>query len=404
MKYSDRSKFPPIDYQNGIYLNGQVPLDERSVAATINDLYVNPSNRGASTLYGRAYVGMPVTIVETNQILICKNADPYTPGNSATTVNDDNFTTYWQPPLSEILSANAAGTGGGIDVSTLKSELTGQDIYSIGAKVDGTNIKIVNDKITGGSYKLTRVDSHTLEDGIWASYRLSYKGPDASSYTDLTDTQIDIPELDILEEVHICKATYDSVTGKYTETATDPADPSWETAAGDVYLHLIWKLSDQDSSKTTETYIKVGDMIKVDLTTINSRIKNLEDASNNVFGPRLNSCDASINALRQQISDTSTDFNTKLQNTSTYFEGLNTARVNDISTLRANTNSSLNDMNTTFTNSIANTKEELSGTISTVQTELNTKIDNTSSNLNSRVAEVSSGFNTLQTKVDASLG
>ena len=145
-------------------------------------------------------------------------------------------------------------------------------------------------------------------------------------------------------------------------------------------------------------------MIKVDLTTINSRIKNLEDASNNVFGPRLNSCDASINALRQQISDTSTDFNTKLQNTSTYFEGLNTARVNDISTLRANTNSSLNDMNTTFTNSIANTKEELSGTISTVQTELNTKIDNTSSNLNSRVAEVSSGFNTLQTKVDASLG
>lgn len=271
MKYSDRSKFPPIDYQNGIYLNGQVPLDERDVATTINDLFVSENNRGAATLYGRAYVGMKVTIANpsTNDfnIYICKNADPYTPGSSSTTVNAQNYTQYWRPSV----------------------------------KTDEDAIKIIDDTITGGKYKLTRVDAKTLSDGIWASYRLSYKGPGASSYTDLTDTQIDIPELDILEEVHICKATYNASTGKYTETATDPSDPSWETAAGDVYLHLIWKVSDQDhqgGTTSTETYIKVSDMIKVDLTTVNSRIKNLEDASNNVFGPRLDSCDASINALR----------------------------------------------------------------------------------------------------------
>ena len=441
MKYSDRSKFPPVDFQNGIYVNGQVPLDERDVASKIEDLFVSTTNRGEETLYKRAYVGMQVTIANpsTNEfeVLVCTNADPYTPGNSATTVNAQNYTQYWRSMRTEISPAGGTSGGGAISITSEISPTTGEETFSIGVKVDNDTVKIVNDKLsislnsrvdndtikvisdklTGGKYKFKRVDEKTLGDGIWASYRLAYKAPGASDYVELTDEQIDIPELDILEEVHICKATYDSSTGKYTETATDPSDPRWDTAAGDVYLHLIWKVTDQDhkgGTTTTETYIKISDMIRVDLSSLMTRVSNLEDASNNVFGPRLNSCDASIVALRQQISDTSSDFNTKLQNTSTYFGGLNDARVQDITNVRSDmataataaktyTDGSINALNNSLTQTISSTKTELQNSISSVQSTLNTKIDNNTDTLNSRIANVSSNQQSTQSSLDSNV-
>ena len=337
----------------------------------------------------------------------------------------------------EISPAGGTSGGGAISITSEISPTTGEETFSIGVKVDNDTVKIVNDKLsislnsrvdndtikvisdklTGGKYKFKRVDEKTLGDGIWASYRLAYKAPGASDYVELTDEQIDIPELDILEEVHICKATYDSATGKYTETATDPSDPRWDTAAGDVYLHLIWKVTDQDhqgGTTTTETYIKISDMIRVDLSSLMTRVSNLEDASNNVFGPRLNSCDASIVALRQQISDTSSDFNTKLQNTSTYFGGLNDARVQDIANVRSEmataaaaaktyTDGSINALNNSLTQTISSTKTELQNSISSVQSTLNTKIDNNTNTLNSRIANVSSNQQSTQSSLDSNV-
>ena len=44
--------------------------------------------------------------------------------------------------------------------------------------------------------------------------------PDGNSYVNVSGSaQIDIPELEVVDDVHVCKATYDAATHTYTETA-----------------------------------------------------------------------------------------------------------------------------------------------------------------------------------------
>ena len=103
-----------------------------------------------------------------------------------------------------------------------------------------------------------------------------------------------------------------------------------------------------------------------------------------------------------------------MQNTSTYFGGLNDARVQDIANVRSEmataaaaaktyTDGSINALNNSLTQTISSTKTELQNSISSVQSTLNTKIDNNTDTLNSRIANVSSNQQSTQSSLDSNV-
>ena len=173
MLYTNKQKS-----NDGLRLIGYDPIDDRLIAESVNDLYITTTSYASHDLYNRAYRGMTVTVVNTNDIYICFDATPYKP-NSVVDVNATNFKNYWKR------------------VSMLADD-------------SGTmpTIKIINDVITGGKYKITKLSN--VAAGIYASYKLQYAKPGETTYNDIVDSfQMDVPEVEVVEEVHVCKAYMD---------------------------------------------------------------------------------------------------------------------------------------------------------------------------------------------------
>lgn len=244
-------------YNDTIHLNGPAPLDDRKVFSDLKGLYFTHGDK-SHPLYNRAYKGMEVIVYEktTNNnalLMVLNDPTPYLPDNTSVDVTADNYLNYW-----------------------------------------------VN--FSGSQYKL--VKSATATSGMLSSYKLAYKSPIMSDFVTIDDCVIDIPKDYVLKDVHQCKASYDSATKKYTETSK-PTDSSWATDKNSVYIHFIWHTSDNDTN-TSETYLKVADVIKVDLTDINNNLKVL-NTSVNTLETRSDQEDASINILknRSDIEDVS---------------------------------------------------------------------------------------------------
>ena len=302
MLYTNIQKF-----NDGIRLSGQTPLDDRIVIESVRDFYIG-TNKSSHDLYGRAYAGLLVAEASTGELYSCVNPAPYTPGNQDT-VTADNYRNYWKSVGKELYDYVHGSVDPSIDrldgsvnilfnynraeniveatdgaLSVEYSYVAGKygNHYSISAKVDDDTVRIINDKITGGKYRLTKLAESQLPEGMFSSYRLSYMGPGESSYTDLTNTQIDIPKVQVVDQVHVCKAIYNDVTKTYTETAVqgECTEEEWRAAEGDVYLHIEWDTKDDDGNplndKTSETYIKVSDMISIDITGLNTSVNLLE--------------------------------------------------------------------------------------------------------------------------------
>ena len=88
------------EFQSGIQLSGQTPLDDRTVLCGLETFYISTGNPEACPLYGKVYSGMTATFYETEtstepKLVILKNATPYTPGE-VVNVNVENYLTYWQ--------------------------------------------------------------------------------------------------------------------------------------------------------------------------------------------------------------------------------------------------------------------------------------------------------------------
>lgn len=81
---------------NGFSMIGQMPIDDRAVWAYKTDIFVDGDNPTDASLFNKAYTGIQVVITEGNTVtlLVCKNAEPYTPGFNIT-VNEDNYKEYW---------------------------------------------------------------------------------------------------------------------------------------------------------------------------------------------------------------------------------------------------------------------------------------------------------------------
>lgn len=85
-----------IIFQDGIYVNGETPLDDRLVLNSFSDLYITKGSGSSCILYQRAYKGMQITIMNDGdpKELILRDVTPYQKAN-AVTVNANNYEDYW---------------------------------------------------------------------------------------------------------------------------------------------------------------------------------------------------------------------------------------------------------------------------------------------------------------------
>ena len=274
------------DFNDGIRLKGQTPLDDRLVANDISDLYLAVATASTHDLYNRAYRGLTVTVVSTNDIYICTDATPYTPA-TVSVVKASNFGQYWKR------------------VSMLADD-------------EGTmpTIKIINDKITGGKYKIIKLS--TPASGMFASYKLQYAKPGETTYADISGSiQMDIPELEVVDEVHVCKAYHDA--SGWHETSRQ-GDSGWDSDTNEVYLHILWDVKDPSGTAGDgrETYINVSDMIKVDIDDVSSRLKSLSDTTEDLstyVRTTVNSSISDVSSRLQSLSNTTSDLSTYVRTT-----------------------------------------------------------------------------------------
>lgn len=191
------------------------PIDVRLVATGKESLYINSSSPTDAPLYGRAYRGMPIAIVDENvgateandvKIYVLKNELPFKFG-SAGTINAGNFDQYWteigkslndeiteeiQPTIGCLVQyVKADNISGGKGVTITKTpydivEATNVSIidamsYGIALDTDTSTIDFdAKNKLTGGVYKIASSGS-----GNATTFKLQYKGPKASSYSDV---------------------------------------------------------------------------------------------------------------------------------------------------------------------------------------------------------------------------
>lgn len=370
--YINKQKF-----NDGLSIQGQVPVDDRLYLDSLQDLMITLASASSSKLYSRAYKGMTVVIGDTNDILICTNADPYTPGKltSQNPVSMTTYLTYWK------------------------------DVTDKTKMVDGDSIKVISDKLTGTLYRMEKLNVSTGS-GLYSSYALSVKTPGASAYTLMTP-HIDIPELQVVNDVHVCKAVYNESKHTYTETARQ-GDPNWDTAPGDVYLHIIWYTKDDDSDptddKSKETYIKVSDMISVDVTGLQDQITDLSTRTkSNVdkINSSINSINSSIRSIKFDVSTLDkTLTNSIAQNVSTL-----TVKIDDASSREQQHYTSItgtvDDLSTRTAQKFVDTSTFFANRVNDVSSYVNTRIDSINSSLTRYVTDVSTRFAAEESSLNA---
>ena len=252
MKYTNKQLL-----NDGFRIKGQVPADDRTVFSSATELYVSPSNRGEDTLFNRAYVGLKVTIEnEGFSSYVCIDAEPYTPG-STTVVNVGNWENYWQKadkdvfdyvntnvdtsiydlstlvhgtmdPSVRLLEAYAKNNnipdtiGNGLSINA--SLGTTGNIYTIKVNTDTSTVAVVDDKLSGGTYRVIKDEANDFDDSnLFAKYYLVYRQPGADSDVSIGNSAtIEIPKVQVLKDAYLCKAKReeDPSTGKYVYIVT----------------------------------------------------------------------------------------------------------------------------------------------------------------------------------------
>ena len=246
-------------FNDTIHLNGPAPLDDRDVFSSVDGLYFTHGDKN-HPLFNRAYKGMQVVIFDGSAsiFMILNDDTPYSANNTTVNVTAQNYLDYWA-------------------------------IFS------------------GSEYKIVKAD--VANAGMFSTYKLAFKSPNMKEFQTLEDTVIDIPKDYVLKEVHQCKASYNTSTNAYTETSF-PNDSKWATDKNPVYIHFIWQTKDS-STATSNTYLKVADVIKVDLTELNSSVNTLETHFKTVADPSISALERHfINVVDPSISALETHFAT----------------------------------------------------------------------------------------------
>ena len=339
--------------QNAFHIEFNKPLDDRMSHESVDSFLISKSNPTACPLYKKAYVGMPVSVLNADRtaalLYVCKDATPYIfqgagkPG--AADVTAETISKYW----------------------TLMS---------------------------GGEYKLVKLSQ--ANNGMLATYKMQYKAPGKDTFSDISGADsIDIPKDYLLKEVHLCKASYNG--SKYTETSK-PSSSSWNTDNNDVYIHFIWFTKDGGSEKTSETYLKVSDVINVDVTEINAHIdasiaavnKHIDNSYVSLNSSVASHINASVNAINTHIDASIAAVNRHIDSS---YVSLN-------SSIASHIDASVNAIKTQITTSL----NTLTAKIDASWVAVNNHIDSSYVSLNSSVAShIDASVNAINTRIDSSL-
>ena len=90
-----------IVVNNGLSLRGNTPLDDRLVWEGFDSLYVYEETPEECPLYGQAYQGMIIIMLDTvgdekkSYLMFLYDASPYIPGMGGT-VTPENYLNYWR--------------------------------------------------------------------------------------------------------------------------------------------------------------------------------------------------------------------------------------------------------------------------------------------------------------------
>ena len=319
--------------QNAFHIEFNKPLDDRMSHESVDSFLISKNNPTACPLYKKAYVGMPVSVLNEDRtaalLYVCKDATPY------------------------IFQGN--GKPGAADVT---------------AETIGNYWTLMS----GGEYKLVKLS--TANDGMLATYKMQYKAPGKDTFSDISGAaSIDIPKDYLLKEVHLCKASYSG--GVYRETSK-PSSSSWNTDKNDVYIHFIWFTKDGGTEKTSETYLRVSDVINVDVTNINSSIaainRHIDSSYVSLNSSVASHIDASVNAINTQIASSLAELNSSIDASWVAINNyIDSTYVTLNSSVASHIDASVNAINTRIDSSWV---------------AINTHIDSSYESLNSSLAEV----------------
>ena len=338
MKYTNKQLL-----NDGFRIKGQVPTDDRTVLSAVSELYVSASNRGEDTLFNRAYVGLKVTIEnEDFASYVCVNAEPYTPG-STIEVNSDNWETYWHKADKDIFDyvnttvdtsirdlsvfvRNTVNTSVNLLETYAKTNIipdannngltitntlgTTGNSYSIKINTDSSTVAIVNDKLSGGIYRVVKDEANDLDDSnLFAKYYLVYRKPGSSTDVPISGSvTIEIPKVQILKDAYMCKAEPDATQPGGYKVTSRQGDSSWDTDTNDVFICIEWDIQNGNSDDLITnsdgvTYIGISDIFSKNFEIINTSINYLESSVGDI-STKFRDADASIfSGLSTSISN-----------------------------------------------------------------------------------------------------
>ena len=339
----------------GFHIDFNKPLDDRIAQQGVSALYINKTNPTDCPLYGKVYNEMVVAVYIGGEVVLyaCKDASPYEntgSGNpSKITIDANNLSTYWT-------------------------------------------------QMSGGQYRLNKLGS-AVGDNL-ASYQMEYKAPGASDFTPLNDCTINIPKDYVVKEVHLCKAEFDGSV--YTETSQQ-GDSDWDDDDNDVYIHFIWQTKDS-AAKRSETYLRMSDVINVDVTNINAHI----DASIAEVYERIDSSwvslngkiDASWGAINRHIDSSYVSLNSSVashidasvkeinDNIDSSWVALNTHIDSSVKGINDHIDASVKSINTHIDSSVKSINEHIDASIERVNTHINASINKLTECVNSSCNEL----------------
>ena len=460
MKYTNKQLF-----NDGLRIKGQVPADDRTVLGAVSELYVSASNRGDDTLFNRAYVGLKVTIEgEDFASYVCVNADPYTPG-STIEVKASNWKTYWHKADKDIFDYVSTSVDTSIrDLSTFVRNTVNTSVnlletyartnnipdannngltitptlgttgnsYAIKVNTDSSTVAIVNDKLTGGTYRVVKDNDNDLDDSnLFAKYYLVYRKPGSSSDTEIAGSAtIEIPKVQILKDAYLCKAEPDATQPGGYKVTSRQGDASWDTDTNDVFICIEWDIQNGNSDELIGnsdgvTYIGISDIFSKNFEIINTSINYLESSVGDI-STKFRAADASIfSGLTTSISNLKTAVNTSLGDLKSYVDGsvsmllredssLKSYVDGSLGTLKSYVDGSVRTLRTEYKNGDSSLKTYVDGSINTIIAligsstgNLKDYVDGSIASLRSADASIYSGLSTsitnLQTAVNSSL-
>lgn len=272
-----------IIFQDGIYVQGETPLDDRLVLNSFSDLYITKGSGSSCILYQRAYKGMQITVMNDGnpKELILRDVTPYQKAN-AVTVNADNYASYWVLMGADITER----------IDNLETTLKNADasIITNYKAADASLTKKINDDVSTLNATITAKDTainnrvNTLEDTLEAadaSIVKAYKAADSAMTTayQAADSALSGRITNEVNELNTkITNTTTALNSSINKVQTNVTN---YIAANDASLSAFAKKVQQDASTFANT-------LKSDVSTTISAFKNDVSVSINTFKGEVN--------------------------------------------------------------------------------------------------------------------